>query len=128
MIDVNFINYFFFFLCVGLQDLRPQTHCFSLKQIKKATKDFDRENKIGEGGFGPVYKSVLHIHFCLTFSSSAEKGTLGDGTLIAVKQLSSRSRQGNREFLNEIGMISALEHPNLVKLFGCSVVVLKATS
>jgi len=47
------------------------------------------------------------------------QGTLRDGTIIAVKQLSSHSRQGNREFLNEIGMISCLQHPNLVKLHGC---------
>lgn len=44
-----------------------------------------------------------------------------DGTLIAVKQLSSRSKQGNQEFVNEIGMISALQHPNLVKLHGCCI-------
>ncbi|KAL0353853.1 UNVERIFIED_CONTAM: putative LRR receptor-like serine/threonine-protein kinase [Sesamum angustifolium] len=60
--------------------------------------------KIGEGGFGPVYKGVL-----------------SDGTVIAVKQLSAKSKQGNREFVNEIGMISALQHPNLVKLFGCCI-------
>jgi serine/threonine protein kinase len=41
--------------------------------------------------------------------------------LIAVKQLSSNSSQGNREFLNEIGIISALQHPCLVKLYGCCV-------
>ncbi|KAK8502323.1 hypothetical protein V6N12_002039 [Hibiscus sabdariffa] len=74
---------------------------FTLKQIKVATNDFDPAYKIGEGGFGPVYK-----------------GQLPDGTKIAVKQLSSKSRQGNREFLNEIGMISCLQHPNLVKLHG----------
>lgn len=44
-----------------------------------------------------------------------------DGTIIAVKQLSARSKQGNREFVNEIGMISALQHPNLVKLYGCCI-------
>lgn len=49
------------------------------------------------------------------------QGVLLDGTIIAVKQLSSKSTQGNREFINEIGMISALQHPNLVKLYGCSV-------
>ncbi|XP_057996777.1 probable LRR receptor-like serine/threonine-protein kinase RFK1 isoform X2 [Hevea brasiliensis] len=80
------------------------TGTFSLKQIRAATNDFDSSNKIGEGGFGPVYK-----------------GLLPDGTVIAVKQLSSKSRQGNREFLNEIGMISCLQHPNLVKLHGFSV-------
>ncbi|CAA6665680.1 unnamed protein product [Spirodela intermedia] len=66
--------------------------------------NFDPENKIGEGGFGPVYKGVLP-----------------DGSMIAVKQLSSKSKQGNREFVTEIGMISALQHPNLVKLFGCCI-------
>ncbi|XP_039070422.1 probable LRR receptor-like serine/threonine-protein kinase RFK1 [Hibiscus syriacus] len=74
---------------------------FTLKQIEVATNDFDPAYKIGEGGFGPVYKGQLY-----------------DGTKIAVKQLSSKSRQGNREFLNEIGMISCLQHPNLVKLHG----------
>ncbi|KAH7512736.1 hypothetical protein FEM48_Zijuj12G0122100 [Ziziphus jujuba var. spinosa] len=44
-----------------------------------------------------------------------------DGSVIAVKQLSSRSKQGNHEFVNEIGMISALQHPNLVKLYGCCI-------
>ncbi|KAB2064183.1 hypothetical protein ERO13_A09G003300v2 [Gossypium hirsutum] len=87
-----------------LRGLDLQTGIFSLRQIKAATKNFDTENKIGEGGFGCVYK-----------------GLLSDGTVIAVKQLSSKSRQGNREFVNEIGMISALQHPNLVKLYGCCV-------
>lgn len=49
------------------------------------------------------------------------QGTLADGTIIAVKQLSSKSRQGNREFVNEIGMVSGLRHPNLVRLYGCCV-------
>lgn len=49
------------------------------------------------------------------------QGLLSDGTIIAVKQLSSKSSQGNREFLNEIGMISCLQHPNLVKLHGCCI-------
>ncbi|KAI3466775.1 hypothetical protein Pfo_023438 [Paulownia fortunei] len=86
------------------EGLELQTVAFSLKQIKAATNNFDATNKIGEGGFGPVYKGLLH-----------------DGTVIAVKQLSSRSRQGNREFLNEIGMISCLQHANLVKLYGCCI-------
>ncbi|XP_077251095.1 putative LRR receptor-like serine/threonine-protein kinase At1g53430 [Tasmannia lanceolata] len=86
------------------KELRGLTGYFSLKQIKAATNNFDPANKIGEEGFGPVYKGVL-----------------SDGSLIAVKQLSSKSKQGNREFINEIGMISALQHPNLVKLFGCCV-------
>ncbi|OEL38841.1 putative LRR receptor-like serine/threonine-protein kinase [Dichanthelium oligosanthes] len=85
-----------------LRALDLQIGSFTLRQIKAATRNFDPANKIGEGGFGSVYK-----------------GLLSDGTVIAVKQLSSRSKQGNREFVNEIGMISALQHPNLVKLYGC---------
>ncbi|KAL1299703.1 probable leucine-rich repeat receptor-like serine/threonine-protein kinase At3g14840 isoform X3 [Arachis ipaensis] len=87
-----------------LMSLDIQTSLFPLRQIKAATNNFDITNKIGEGGFGPVYK-----------------GKLPNGTIIAVKQLSSKSRQGNREFLNEIGVISALQHPCLVKLYGCCV-------
>ncbi|XP_024968218.1 probable leucine-rich repeat receptor-like serine/threonine-protein kinase At3g14840 [Cynara cardunculus var. scolymus] len=85
-------------------ELTGVTGSFTLRQIKAATNNFDVANKIGEGGFGSVYKGVLP-----------------DGTLIAVKQLSSKSRQGNREFLNELGMISALQHPHLVKLHGCCI-------
>ncbi|XP_044480616.1 probable LRR receptor-like serine/threonine-protein kinase At1g53430 isoform X1 [Mangifera indica] len=87
-----------------LRGLDLQTGIFTLRQIKSATNNFDPANKIGEGGFGPVFK-----------------GTLADGAVIAVKQLSSKSKQGNREFVTEIGMISALHHPNLVKLYGCCI-------
>lgn len=66
-----------------------------------------------------VYK-VLICYFSLK-AFLGMQGVLPDGTVIAVKQLSSKSKQGNREFINEIGMISALQHPNLVKLYGCCV-------
>ncbi|KAE8656156.1 putative LRR receptor-like serine/threonine-protein kinase [Hibiscus syriacus] len=72
--------------------------------MKAATNNFDVANKIGEGGFGAVYKGVLL-----------------DGTIIAIKKLSSKSRQGDQEFLNELAMISGLQHPNVVRLYGCSV-------
>ncbi|KAL5772113.1 hypothetical protein ACOSQ2_012037 [Xanthoceras sorbifolium] len=88
----------------NLKGLDLQTGTFTFRQLKAATNNFNSANKLGEGGFGSVYK-----------------GQLSDGTVIAVKQLSSKSRQGNREFVNEIGMISGLQHPNLVKLFGCCV-------
>ncbi|KAI9186159.1 hypothetical protein LWI28_014274 [Acer negundo] len=89
---------------LDLKGLDLHTGSFTLRQIKAATNSFDPANKIGEGGFGPVYKGVL-----------------ADGSVIAVKQLSSKSKQGNREFVNEIGMISALQHPHLVKLYGCCI-------
>ncbi|GMP74153.1 hypothetical protein CsSME_00031654 [Camellia sinensis var. sinensis] len=75
---------------------------FNARQIKAATQNFSPAMRLGEGGFGAVYKGVLL-----------------NGTAIAVKQLSSKSRQGIREFVNEVGTISALQHPNLVKLLGC---------
>lgn len=67
-----------------------------------------------------IYVSTNYIEIVLFYNSSLQ-GLLSDGTIIAVKQLSSKSRQGNREFVNEIGMISALQHPNLVKLYGCCI-------
>ncbi|KAK8514120.1 hypothetical protein V6N12_008836 [Hibiscus sabdariffa] len=85
-----------------LRGLDLKTGVFTLRQIKAATDNFDAANKIGEGGFGSVYKGILL-----------------DGTIIAVKKLSSRSKQGNREFVNEIGMISGIQHPNVVRLYGC---------
>ncbi|KAH9310234.1 hypothetical protein KI387_038145, partial [Taxus chinensis] len=77
---------------------------FSLRTLKVATRNFDPKNKIGEGGFGAVYKGVLP-----------------DGRQVAIKQLSSQSKQGNHEFLNEVGTISAVQHPDVVKLYGCCV-------
>ncbi|KAM4101026.1 hypothetical protein ACJW30_05G112500 [Castanea mollissima] len=87
-----------------LKRLDLQTCFFTYRQIKAATNNFNAANKLGEGGFGSVYKGIL-----------------SDGTVIAVKQLSSKSRQGSREFVNEIGMISGLQHPNLVRLYGCCI-------
>ncbi|KAL0406748.1 UNVERIFIED_CONTAM: Cold-responsive protein kinase [Sesamum latifolium] len=75
---------------------------YSYKELQIATENFSPANKIGEGGFGSVYK-----------------GRLTDGTLMAIKVLSTQSEQGVREFLSEIVTISGLEHENLVKLYGC---------
>uniref|UniRef100_A0A251S0W2 Putative concanavalin A-like lectin/glucanase domain, Serine/threonine-protein kinase, Ulk1/Ulk2 n=1 Tax=Helianthus annuus TaxID=4232 RepID=A0A251S0W2_HELAN len=86
----------------NVRGLDLKTGVFTYKQIKAATDNFAESNKLGEGGFGSVYK-----------------GSLLDGTLIAVKQLSSKSKQGNREFVNEIGMITGIQHPNVVRLHGC---------
>ncbi|KAM0887757.1 hypothetical protein ACQ4PT_028799 [Festuca glaucescens] len=77
---------------------------FSYKELVRATAKFDQSNKIGEGGYGPVYK-----------------GTLRDGTAVAVKVLSLQSRQGANEFLSELLTISDVSHKNLVKLHGCCV-------
>ncbi|KAB2051230.1 hypothetical protein ES319_A12G042100v1 [Gossypium barbadense] len=87
-----------------LRGLDLQTGFFTFRQMQAATNNFDAANKIGEGGFGAVYM-----------------GELLDGTIIAIKKLSSKSKQGDREFLNELGMISGLQHPNVVRLYGCCV-------
>ncbi|GKV51534.1 hypothetical protein SLEP1_g58179 [Rubroshorea leprosula] len=77
---------------------------FELDAISKATNNFSLSNKLGQGGFGPVYK-----------------GTLPDGKQIAVKRLSRSSGQGLVEFKNEVALIVQLQHRNLVKLLGCCV-------
>ncbi|KAL1567076.1 hypothetical protein AAHA92_02597 [Salvia divinorum] len=74
---------------------------FDLSTIVKATDDFSMDNKLGEGGFGPVYKGVLD-----------------EGQEIAVKRMSKTSRQGVDEFKNEVICIAKLQHRNLVKLLG----------
>ncbi|TYI42239.1 hypothetical protein ES332_A01G084100v1 [Gossypium tomentosum] len=77
---------------------------FDLSTIVKATDNFSDDNKLGQGGFGPVYK-----------------GTLPEGQEIAVKRLSKSSGQGLEEFKNEVGLIAKLQHRNLVRLLGCSI-------
>ncbi|KAL2326274.1 hypothetical protein Fmac_025332 [Flemingia macrophylla] len=71
--------------------------------IRKSTDDFSVASKLGQGGFGPVYK-----------------GTLPDGRQIAVKRLSQTSGQGSEEFKNEVMLIAKLQHRNLVRLLACS--------
>ncbi|KAL4619441.1 hypothetical protein ACB092_06G079600 [Castanea dentata] len=74
---------------------------FSLAIIAIATNKFSSNNKLGEGGFGLVYKGIL-----------------ADGQEIAVKRLSQNSRQGLSEFKNEVKSIAKLQHRNLVRLLG----------
>ncbi|XP_047053891.1 receptor-like serine/threonine-protein kinase SD1-8 isoform X3 [Lolium rigidum] len=77
---------------------------FDLGTIAAATDGFSIDNKLGEGGFGPVYK-----------------GKLEDGQEIAVKTLSKTSMQGLDEFKNEVMLIAKLQHRNLVRLLGYSI-------
>ncbi|KAJ0263443.1 Gnk2-homologous domain-containing protein [Hirschfeldia incana] len=71
------------------------------RSIQIATNDFAESNKIGQGGFGEVYK-----------------GKLSDGTEVAVKRLSKSSGQGDAEFKNEVILVAKLLHRNLVRLLG----------
>ncbi|CAA7047451.1 unnamed protein product [Microthlaspi erraticum] len=77
---------------------------FEMHTIQTATNNFSLSNKLGQGGFGSVYK-----------------GKLQDGKEIAVKRLSSSSGQGKEEFTNEIVLISKLQHKNLVRILGCCI-------
>lgn len=87
-----------------VNDLRA----FSLAELKEATNGFNRLLKIGEGGFGSVYKgSIL-----------PPDGTDGDPIIVAIKRLSSESLQGHKEWLAEVKFLGVVEHPNLVKLVG----------
>ncbi|XP_062014768.1 G-type lectin S-receptor-like serine/threonine-protein kinase At1g61500 [Rosa rugosa] len=77
---------------------------YDFDSISIAMDNFSITNKLGQGGFGPVYK-----------------GMLLEGKEIAVKILSSSSRQGVEEFKNEMLLISSLQHKNLVRMMGCCV-------
>ncbi|KAL6856099.1 hypothetical protein ACP4OV_018901 [Aristida adscensionis] len=77
---------------------------FAFEVLAAATGDFSSANKLGEGGFGHVYK-----------------GMLPGGEEIAVKRLSRSSGQGLEEFKNEVILIAKLQHRNLVRLLGCCI-------
>lgn len=76
---------------------------FKYSTLEKATGSFAEENKLGQGGFGTVYKGVL-----------------ADGREIAVKRLYFNNRHRAADFYNEVNIISSVEHRNLVRLLGCS--------
>ncbi|KAF8664433.1 hypothetical protein HU200_054605 [Digitaria exilis] len=75
---------------------------YTLDRIKAATSNFSDSNKLGEGGFGPVYMGILP-----------------GGEEVAVKRLCRNSGQGLEEFKNEVILIAKLQHRNLVRLLGC---------
>ncbi|EXB90894.1 Cysteine-rich receptor-like protein kinase 10 [Morus notabilis] len=74
---------------------------FAFETLVAATRDFHATHKLGEGGFGPVYK-----------------GKLNDGREIAVKRLSHTSNQGRKEFMNEAKLLARVQHRNVVNLLG----------
>ncbi|XP_021719539.1 G-type lectin S-receptor-like serine/threonine-protein kinase At1g11330 [Chenopodium quinoa] len=88
----------------GNQDQVEEVPLFEFEEVVTATNNFQDTNKLGKGGFGPVYK-----------------GKLEDGQEIAIKKLSKASGQGVEEFMNEVLVISKLQHRNLVRLLGCCV-------
>ncbi|KAI5084947.1 hypothetical protein GOP47_0001117 [Adiantum capillus-veneris] len=79
-------------------------HRYSYKELVLATRNFHEKELLGVGGFGRVYRGVLH-------KSSLE---------VAVKRLSRDSNQGEREFIAEMASTGRLRHQNLVQLLGWS--------
>ncbi|KAJ9176000.1 hypothetical protein P3X46_014494 [Hevea brasiliensis] len=73
---------------------------YSIEEIETATKDFSDSLKIGEGGYGPVYKCYL------------------DHTEVAVKVLREDAAQGKSQFQQEVEVLSCIRHPNMVLLLG----------
>ncbi|KAL7265067.1 hypothetical protein ACSBR1_002924 [Camellia fascicularis] len=80
---------------------------FTYSELKMATKNFNHTVKLGEGGFGCVYKGVVK-------SSEDPERKL----VVAVKQLGKRGLQGHKEWVTEVNVLGVVEHPNLVKLVG----------
>ncbi|CAI9087669.1 OLC1v1021801C2 [Oldenlandia corymbosa var. corymbosa] len=88
----------------GQQGSGTELALFSFSSVVAATNNFSDRNKLGQGGFGLVYK-----------------GELPGGQNIAVKRLSGKSGQGLEEFKTEITLIAKLQHRNLVRLLGCCI-------
>ncbi|XP_043687781.1 cysteine-rich receptor-like protein kinase 10 [Telopea speciosissima] len=92
------------------EDSRKEITCadffqYNLDTIKAATDNFSDENKLGQGGFGAVYKGF-------------GAGILVDGQVVAVKRFSKYSGQGETEFKNEVILMAKLQYRNLVRLLG----------
>ncbi|GAB4830982.1 hypothetical protein Ancab_040218 [Ancistrocladus abbreviatus] len=85
-----------------------ETLQYDFSTLEAATNNFSNDNKIGEGGFGAVYK-----------------GTLPDGQEVAVKRLSANSCQGAEQFKNEVELLAKLQHKNLVRLLGFCLVAIE---
>ncbi|XP_022980299.1 probable serine/threonine-protein kinase PBL19 [Cucurbita maxima] len=84
---------------------------FSFTELRQATHDFNRLLKIGQGGFGSVFKGSIK-----------PVDGKGEPLVVAIKQLSKDGLQGHKQWLAEVQFLSIVEHPNLVKLIGyCAV-------
>ncbi|KAL2472132.1 putative receptor-like protein kinase [Abeliophyllum distichum] len=80
---------------------------FSVSELREATKDFNRLLKIGEGGFGSVYKGTIR-----------PPNGQGDSMVVAIKKLNTQGLQGHKQWVAEVQFLGVLDHPKLVKLLG----------
>uniref|UniRef100_A0A0D9XG12 Protein kinase domain-containing protein n=1 Tax=Leersia perrieri TaxID=77586 RepID=A0A0D9XG12_9ORYZ len=96
-----------------------QLRDFDYDELQAATNGFSRAQKLGEGGFGSVYKGFVRA---ATDGAGAGGKGQGDRVAVAVKCLNQRGLQGHKQWLAEVQFLGVLEHPNLVKLLGyCAV-------
>jgi len=78
---------------------------FDFKELRKGTGNFDDKMKLGQGGYGVVYRATV-------------AGDNGQSVEVAVKQFSGANTKGQEDFLAELSIINRLRHRNLVKLVG----------
>lgn len=81
---------------------KPSTLLFTLRELEIATSNFSRSNEVGSGAFGTVYRGITR-----------------DGQVVAVKRANTNRAQDVGQFVNEVSILSQLNHRNLVKLLGC---------
>nr|XP_043633692.1 wall-associated receptor kinase-like 20 [Erigeron canadensis] len=89
---------------VGASGIRKSAKIFTNKEIKRATNNFSSTGLLGVGGFGEVYK-----------------GLMDDGTTVAVKCAKLGNTKSINQVLNEVRILSQVNHKNLVHLLGCCV-------
>ncbi|XP_062073825.1 probable serine/threonine-protein kinase PBL19 [Humulus lupulus] len=93
------------------KEKEQELRVFSFQELREATNGFNRMLKIGEGGFGSVYKGTIQ-----------PLNGQGNPTVVAIKKLNQHSLQGHKQWLAEVQFLGVLSHPHLVKLIGyCSV-------
>uniref|UniRef100_A0ACD5ZN21 Uncharacterized protein n=1 Tax=Avena sativa TaxID=4498 RepID=A0ACD5ZN21_AVESA len=86
---------------------------FDYRELRKATNNFDERMKLGQGGYGVVYRGVV-------VDDHNNPSTAGTTVEVAVKKFSRASSQGENDFLSELSIINRLRHKHLVRLVGWS--------